>query len=167
MITTKQKQQLVTLIDRDDIQEVARRCNVRSAFGIPFLDEAVLTEILCVQHRTDVGRMIDIFSAKKDAGLDPKKWGYGVFYRKKFYEMITLYDALDFLWGKKSMLSSKADVGISDNKTGRFLFFDEGRRLNGWLATCLKNHAVTLNSISKYLSLPPINECKSDIRMVK
>ena len=73
MLTMTQKQKLVQIVDGEHIQEVANRCNVRSTFGISFLEEAVLTEVLCVQHRTDVGRMINIFAAKKEAHLDPKR----------------------------------------------------------------------------------------------
>jgi hypothetical protein len=112
--------------------------------GINVVEEAVLVRVLGDERRVDGERLTELFDEKqRNAWANPKVSGYSVLRRKKFTDFPTMVEAYKFLQSDKA-LKSRAFVGITDNVTGKFLFFDEGRKINKWIQACVDGYVESL-----------------------
>ena len=114
------------------------------SLGISVVEEAVLVRVLGDERGVDGDRLSELFEEKKrNAWANPKASGYSTYRRKKFMDFPTLLEAYKFLQDDKA-LKSRAFVGITDNVTGKFLFFSEGRKIDVWLQACVDGYKESL-----------------------
>ena len=119
--------------------------------GINVIEEAVLVRVLGDERHVDADRLSELFEEKKkNAWARPEISGYSVYRRKKFTAFPTLLAALKFLQNDKA-LKSRTFVGITDNVTGKFLFFDEGRKVDGWLQACVDGYKESLQEAVDFM----------------
>jgi hypothetical protein len=125
--------------------------NVSGPLGISVVEEAVLVRVLGDERQVDGDRLTELFEEKnRNAWDNPKVSGYSTYRRKKFTDFPTLLEAYKFLQSDKA-LKSRAFVGITDNVTGKFLFFGEGRKIDGWLQACVDGYAESLREAVDFM----------------
>ena len=128
------------------------------SLGINVVEEAVLVRVLGDERQLDGDRLTELFEEKKrNAHVNPKVSGYSVYRRKKFRDFPTLLKAYNFLRSDKA-IGSKTFVGITDNVTGKFLFFDEGRKIDKWLQACVDGYTESLREALDYIDTVPYDE---------
>jgi hypothetical protein len=121
------------------------------SLGINVVEEAVLVRVLGDERQVDGDRLTELFEEKKrNAWANPKVSGYSTYRRKKFVDFPTLLEAYKFLQSDKA-LKSRAFVGITDNVTGKFLFFDEGRKIDTWLQACVDGYTESLREAVDFM----------------
>ena len=122
-------------------------------YGVSLLDEAVLTQGLPTVGKYHIEELFDLFKAKEvSSERDPKSYGYSALYRKKFYDFSTFHEAYLFFFDKKHLHGSKEYIGITENCTGKFLYFEKAKDLDKWLADCLEDHKHTAQEAINILS---------------
>jgi|TARA_Y100000310_G_scaffold73966_1_gene70113 hypothetical protein len=124
-------------------------------YGISLLDEAVLTQGLPSVGKYHIEELFELFKTKEiSSKSDPKSHGYSALYRKKFYDFTTFHETYLFFFNKAHLKKTKEYIGITENHTGKFLFFSPARNLDAWLIECLNDHKQTTQEVINVLSSP-------------
>ena len=142
-----QYEQKLTLLS-GNVKEVSPDMSEEvGTFGVSILEEAVLVNVLGEERKMDSDRLAELFDEKRKYAVhDPKKFGYGVLHRKKFYDFKTLKLAYMYFL-ENNLLSSQAWVGITENATGRFLFFNKANKVEKWLQHCVDEYKQSLKDV--------------------
>jgi hypothetical protein len=147
-----QYEQKLMLLSGDVKNNVFNMTESMGTFGVSVLEEAVLVRILGDERRFDGDRLAEIFEEKcRHTGHNAKKFGYGILHRKKFHDFVTLHETYTYFVENK-LLRSRAWVGITENITGRFLFFNQANKIDKWLQHCVDGYKKSLEDVMGILS---------------
>jgi len=150
-------EQKLTLLPTDDEKDshVLDLSDSLGTFGVSVLDETVLVQVLGEERGLSGQHLANVFAEKRAyAQNDPKRFGYGVFHRKKFYEVTTISGAYAY-FEENNLLNSRAWVGVTENITGRFLFFDQGKKVDVWIRHCVDSYRKSLKDVIKTFDYEP------------
>ena len=139
----------LTLLPKNSISGVLilEMSNSLGTFGVSVLEETILVQVLGEERALCGHRLAEIFGEKRMyAQDDPTRFGYGVLHRKKFHDVATLSEVYAY-FKKNNLLNSRAWVGITDNSTGRFLFFDKGKKVDVWIKHCIESYRSSLKDV--------------------
>ena len=147
----------LTLLPKNSISHVRilEMSHSLGTFGVSVLEETILVQVLGEERALCGQQLATIFTEKRiNAQDDPKRFGYGILHRKKFHEVATISDAYVYL-KENSLLNSRAWIGITENITGRFLFFDKGKKIDTWIKHCVNSYRSSLKDVISTFEHPP------------
>ena len=139
----------LTLLPKNSISgiRILEMSNSLGTFGVSVLEETILVQVLGEERALCGQQLATIFTEKRmHAQDDPKRFGYGILHRKKFREVATLSDVYVHI-KENNLLNSRAWIGITENITGRFLFFDQGKKIDTWIKQCINSYRSSLKDV--------------------
>ena len=142
-------EQKLTLLPKNSIsaRRILEMSNSLGTFGVSVLEETILVQVLGEERALCGHRLAEIFGEKcMHAQGDPMRFGYGVLHRKKFHDVATLSDVYAY-FKENNLLNSRVWVGITENITGRFLFFDQGKKIDTWIKHCVNSYRSSLKDV--------------------
>ena len=142
-------EQKLTLLPEKSINggRILEMSNSLGTFGVSVLEETILVQVLGEERALCGQHLATIFSEKRmHAQDDPKRFGYGILHQKKFCEVATISDAYMY-FKENNLLNSRAWIGLTENITGRFLFFDKGKKIDTWIKHCVNSYRSSLKDV--------------------
>ena len=142
-------EQKLTLLPEKSINSgcILEMSNSLGTFGVSVLEETILVQVLGEERALCGHHLATIFTEKcMHAQDDPQGFGYGILHRKKFCEVATFSDVYAY-FKEGNLLNSRAWVGITENITGRFLFFDQGKKIDTWIKHCVNSYRSSLKDV--------------------